>query len=131
METSIDVSFTGGKKLAARVGDNTITTDVPTQIGGNGTAPAPFTLFLTSIATCAGLYALNFCDAREIPTDGMTLGMRYDFNLKTKRCETLIIDLKLPTGFPQKYQKAILKAMDLCTVKQHMVNPPKFIMNTI
>ena len=130
MKTSIDVSFTGGKKMAARVGNKTITTDLPPEIGGNGTAPEPFTLFLTSIATCAGLYALNFCEAREIPTNDMTLSMRYDFDLKTKRCETLTIDLKLPTGFPPKYQKAILKAMDLCTVKQHMVNPPEFIMNT-
>lgn len=131
METSIDVSFTGGKKMAARVGDKTITTDVPSEIGGNGTAPAPFTLFLTSIATCAGLYALNFCEARQIPTDDMALSMRYDFDLVKKRCEELHIDLKLPTGFPQKYQKAILKAMDLCTVKQHMLNPPEFIMNTL
>lgn len=131
MNTSIDVSFAGGKKIAAKVGDRTITTDLPPEIGGNGTAPEPFTLFLTSIATCAGLYALNFCEAREIPTDNMALRMRYDFNLKTKRCETLTIDLTLPTGFPEKYQKAILKAMDLCTVKQHMVNPPQFIMNTL
>jgi len=130
METSINVSFTGGKKMAAKVGDKTITTDVPSEIGGNGTAPAPFTLFLTSIATCAGLYALNFCEARQIPTDDMALSMHYDFDLAKKRCETLTIDLKLPSGFPSKYQKAILKAMDLCTVKQHMVNPPEFIMNT-
>ena len=99
------------------------------EIGGNGSAPEPFTLFLTSIATCAGLYALNFCQVREIPTDTMSLSMRYDFDLKTKRCEKLYIDLKLPTGFPQKYEKAILKAMDLCTVKRHMVDPPEFIMN--
>ena len=131
METSIDVSFTGGKKMSARVGDRTITTDLPTAIGGSGTSTEPFTLFLTSIATCAGLYALNFCDARKISTDGMDLRMRYDFDLKTKRCNTLTIDLKLPIGFPEKYQKAILKAMDLCTVKQHMVNPPEFIMNTV
>lgn len=129
METTIDVSFTGGKKMQARVGDKTILTDVPPEIGGNGTAPAPFTLFLTSIATCAGLYALNFCEAREIPTDEMALSMRYDFDMTTKRCEKLYIDLKLPIGFPQKYQNAILKAMDLCTVKQHMMKPPEFIID--
>lgn len=131
METSIEVSFTGGKKMAARVGGKTITTDVPSEIGGNDTAPAPFTLFLASIATCTGLYALNFCEAREIPTDDMSLSMHYDFDMAKKRCEKLTIDLKLPTGFPQKYQKAILKAMGLCTVKRHMVDPPEFIMNTI
>lgn len=115
--------------MQARAEGKTIVTDVPVEIGGNGTAPAPFTLFLTSIATCAGLYALNFCDAREIPTDNMSLSMRYDFDLETKRCEKLYIDLKLPTDFPQKYEKAILKAMDLCTVKRHVLNPPEFIIS--
>ena len=129
METTINVSFTGGKKMEARVGEKTILTDVPPEIGGEGSAPEPFTLFLTSIATCAGLYALNFCQVREIPTDTMSLSMHYDFDLKTKRCEKLYIDLKLPTGFPQKYEKAILKAMDLCTVKRHMMDPPEFIMS--
>ena len=129
METTINVSFTGGKKMEARVGEKTILTDVPPEIGGNGSAPEPFTLFLSSIATCAGLYALNFCQVREIPTETMSLSMRYDFDLKTKRCEKLYIDLKLPTGFPQKYEKAILKAMDLCSVKRHMMDPPEFIMS--
>lgn len=34
------------------------------------------------------------------------------------------IDLKLPPGFPERYKKAILKSMDLCTVKRHIVHPP-------
>ena len=115
--------------MLARVGDKTVTTDLPSESGGNGTAPEPFTLFMASLATCAGLYALNFCEVREISTREMALSMRYDFNLAKKRCEKLYFDLKLPIGFPQKYEKAILKAMDLCTVKAHMVNPPEFIMS--
>ncbi len=113
--------------MQARVGDKTVYTDLPSQMGGDGTAPEPFTLFMMSIATCAGIYALNFCDAREIPADNMALQMHYDINLTNKRCEKLHIDLKLPDAFPEKYKNAILKAMDLCTVKRHMMNPPEFI----
>ena len=129
MKTTIQVTFAGGKKLEARVGDKTISTDLPPEMGGNGTAPEPFTLFMSSIATCAALYALNFCEAREIPIEGMGLKLDYGFDLKTKRCDTLTIDLKLPAGFPPKYKKAVLKAMDLCSVKRHMLNPPEFIIN--
>jgi len=129
MKRTIDVSFNGGKKMEARVGDKTVVTDLPPEMGGNGTAMEPFTLFMTSIATCAGLYALNFCETRKIPIENMALKMHYELNPKNKRCETLTIDLKLPNGFPEKYKNAILRAMDLCTVKGHMLNPPEFIMN--
>jgi len=129
MKKTIDVSFTGGKKMQARVGDKSVCTDLPPQMGGDGTAPEPFTLFMMSIATCAGIYALNFCDAREIPTDNMALQMHYDINVTDKRVEKLHIDLKLPDAFPEKYKNAILKAIDLCTVKRHMMNPPEFIIN--
>ena len=42
----------------------------------------------------------------------------------------IVFDIKLPAGFPEKYTKALLKTMDGCAVKKHMMNPPEFIMNT-
>lgn len=40
------------------------------------------------------------------------------------------LDLKVPEGFPEKYEKAIIKSMDLCTVKKHLHNPPTFNITT-
>ena len=128
MENLITVTFPGGKKVNAEVDGRVVSTDQPVHNGGGGTAPEPFTLFMASIGTCAGLYARNFCEAREISIQGMKLVLRYDFNWETKRCDKLYLDLKLPEDFPEKYKKAILKAMDLCTVKRHMMQPPEFIM---
>ncbi len=128
MENLITVTFPGGKKVNADVAGKIVSTDQPVHNGGEGTAPEPFALFMASIATCAGLYALNFCETRKIATAGMTLALRYEFNWEKKLCEKLYLDLKLPEGFPEKYKNAILKAMDLCTVKRHMLQPPEFIM---
>ena len=36
------------------------------------------------------------------------------------------VELILPEGFPEKYRGAIVKAMDQCVVKQHILNPPEF-----
>ncbi len=128
MENLITVTFPGGKKVEAEAGGRVIATDQTVQNGGEGTAPEPFTLFMTSIAACAGIYALNFCDARSIPVQGMTLSMRYGFNGQTNLCEKIYLHLKLPEGFPEKYKKAILRTMDLCSVKRHIVQPPEFVM---
>ena len=43
--------------------------------GGTTPPPAPFELFLASIATCMGYYALRFCQERGIATEGLGLSL--------------------------------------------------------
>ncbi len=124
---SIEVSFPGGKRVDAKIGEMVIQTDQSRESGGEGSAPEPFTLFLASIATCAGFYALGFCQTRGISMDGTSLTMGYEWNEKKHACERLEIHLKLPDGFPEKYRGAILKTMDQCTVKRHILHPPEFL----
>lgn len=128
MPEKIDVVFPGGKRVDATIGGMKIQTDQTVENGGSGTAPEPFQLFLSSIATCAGIYALEFCRAREIPTRGMTLSMRCEFDEKKQFVERLHIDLKVPPGFPERYKKAVIRVMDLCSVKKHILKPPEFLL---
>ena len=73
----INVTFPGGKKVDALVNGFTIQTDQPAMGGGEGSAPEPYVLFLSSLATCAGVYVLGFCQKREIDTDGISLTQRH------------------------------------------------------
>ncbi|OEU65989.1 MAG: osmotically inducible protein OsmC [Desulfobacterales bacterium PC51MH44] len=130
MDKTIEVSFPGGKKVDGKIENMIIKTDQPIKDGGEGTAPEPFQLFLMSIATCAGIYALDFCQAREFGTKDMTLTMNCEFDSSGRVCQKLIIDLKVPAGFPEKYKKAIVRTMDLCSVKKHIINPPEFEIKT-
>ena len=52
----MEIFFEGNKKVSANLNGTIIRTDQPLQAGGNGSAPAPFDLFLASIGTCAGIY---------------------------------------------------------------------------
>ncbi len=126
MTTEITVSFPGNLKVEAKVGEFVIPTDQPEKSGGDGSAPSPFVLFATSIATCAGYFALKFCRTREIDTTGMKVGLSYDWDKEQKRYAKMRIELVLPDGFPEKYHGAIRKAVDQCVVKQHILNPPEF-----
>ena len=70
---------------------------------------------------------MEVCQAREIPLEGMGLTMTCEWDETKQACEKFNINLRLPPGFPDKYKRAVIRVMDLCAVKRHIVNPPEFI----
>jgi putative redox protein len=120
----ITVLFPGGKRVDAVVGTHVIRTDQPTAGGGDDSAPAPFDLFLASIATCAGIYVLGFCQARGISTDGLELVQRHAIDPTTRRLDTVALELRLPPGFPERYIDPIVRAAESCKVKKTMAHAP-------
>lgn len=124
MKKVIDVTFPKGKQVNANIKGFDVLTDQPVLAGGNGEAPSPFDFFLTSLATCAGFYAVSFCQSRDLDTEGMRLELSREVNPETKLIDKMELNLILPEGFPSKYEKAIIKAMDQCSVKKHLDNPP-------
>ena len=73
----MEITFPGGVAVHARYKGHTIRTDQPASGGGNGTEPAPFDLFLASLGTCAGIYALRFCQERGIGTKDLKVGLEF------------------------------------------------------
>jgi putative redox protein len=122
----MQIGFPGGVAVQALFDGFTVRTDQPAAAGGGGTAPAPFDLFLASIGTCAGFYALRFCQERGIPTEGLSLKLSTVRDPERKRLATIRLVLGLPPGFPEKYGPAIIRAMDQCAVKRHIVEAPGF-----
>lgn len=124
----LTIGFPGGSKVDVHLDGLVVHTDQPVKDGGQGSAPTPSQLFLASIASCAGYYALVFCQKRGIETQGMGLVMRLAKDDTTKLIRTMTLVLTLPDAFPEKYRPAILKAMDACWVKKHLVDPPRIEM---
>ena len=124
MASSMQITFPGGVAVQADIDGTSIRTDQPVHHGGGGSAPAPFELFLASIGTCAGYYALRFCQERQISTEGLAVSMTWERNPATKLISGIRIEIALPPGFPEKYRTAILRAADQCAVKKHLVEPP-------
>jgi putative redox protein len=124
---NMEVVFSGGKKVTARFKGYTVTTDHPKDSGGEGTAPNPFELFLTSIGCCAGYYVLAFCQERKIPTDGIRLDLRFqkDETAKLMQISKVAIEIQLPPAFPERYRDAVVKAAQTCTVTRHLEKPPE------
>lgn len=130
MEKHINVFFPGGKRVDATINGMTVYTDQYPEQGGEGSAPEPFELFLASLGTCAGVYALDFCITRGISTDEMSISMKCSFDDATHRCEKVELDLAVAPDFPEHYRNAVIRSMDLCSVKKHIVNPPVMELKT-
>jgi ribosomal protein S12 methylthiotransferase accessory factor len=125
MSMNIDVSFPGGKRVDARVGDFVVRTDQPPELGGEGSAVAPFDLFLSSLATCAGIYVLGFCQARALSTDGLALRLAVaEADPATKLPKRIRIELTLPASFPEHLRAAIVRAAESCKVKKVIAAQP-------
>ena len=116
-DMDITIRFPGGKRVDADLGVHVIHTDQPVSGGGENSAPAPFELFLASLATCTGLYVLGFCQARGIPTDGISV-------IQHSSPEVITLELVLPDDFPERYRDAVVRAAEGCKVKKLLAHPP-------
>ncbi|MFI5351103.1 MAG: OsmC family protein [Elusimicrobiota bacterium] len=120
------IRFPGNRKVAAHFDGFTLTTDQPKDAGGDGSAPAPFDLFLASIGTCAGIFALSFCQKRNLPTEGLEIVQTMEWNEAKHLVSKVRLEIRLPAGFPEKYRDSLVSAANLCTVKRHLHEPPQF-----
>ena len=120
------IRFPGGKRVNATYKGFAIKTDQPTESDGEGSAPTPFDLFLASIGTCSGFYVLSFCQARNIPTEKITLVLKAERNEETKTIAKIAIEILLPEEFPEKYTDQLVRVAEKCAVKKTLENPPLF-----
>ena len=122
----MNVNFPGGKKVNATYKGFTIETDQTKEEGGGGSAPEPYSLFLASIGTCAGVYVVYFCQERGIDTSNIKMKLQFERNEKKHLTEAVHIHIDLPPEFPPKYKAAIVKTAGLCSVKRNILDPPQF-----
>ena len=122
----IIITFPGGKRVDATFDDGlTVHTDQPVSAGGDGAEVGPYDLFLASLGTCAGYYALAFCQARGLPTDGLALIQHVTTDPATKLPARVDLELRLPPGFPAHQRAAVQRAAEHCKVKKVLAAPPQ------
>ena len=130
MAMDIRVGFPGGKRVDADLGSRVVHTDQAAANGGDDSAPEPFQLFLASLATCAGIYVLGFCQSRGIATEGLSLVQRHEFDATTHALKRVALEVVLPPGFPEKYRASVLQAAAGCKVKKLLAAPPEITVTT-
>lgn len=124
------ITFPGNLRVDAEYKGFTIRTDQSVASGGDGSAPEPFDLFMASLGTCAGIFMLVFMKRRGIATGGASITMTSTRDPESGLVGRIDYQLHLPPGFPEKYESAVVRAVEQCTVKRHLENPPRFTVTT-
>ena len=119
------VDFPGGQQVDAHLDGMTIVTNQ------DGSAPAPFALFLASIGTCAGIYVLSFCQSRGLPTEGISLVQNLVPDPETGGIKGFSLEIQVPESFPAKYHDALVRAASQCAVKRTIDARPEFSVTTV
>ncbi len=122
----MEITFPGGARVDAHFGSFTINTDQSPQGGGEGSAPSPFATFLASLGTCAGIYVLSFLKQRGLPTEGVRILQKTHSNPATGMIGQIDLEIQVPEDFPDKYKDALIRSAELCAVKKHFDDPPRF-----
>jgi putative redox protein len=125
------IDFPGGARVDAHYGPFTIMTDQPPMGGGQGSAPTPFSLFMASLGTCAGIYVLGFCRQRGLPAEGIRIVQRVERDPATHMVSNVKLEINLPAGFPEKYKEAVIRSAEQCAVAKHLQQPPRIAVTTV
>jgi len=127
----VKVRFLDNLRLEARFDDFTVISDQSIRYKGDGTAPGPFDYFLASSALCAAYFAKTYCNARDIPTEDISIVQDNIVNPENRYQQTFKIRAELPETISKKDRDGIISAMDRCTVKRVIQNDLCFEVDSI
>jgi len=122
----VEIRFPGEKRIEAQLKGQSMVTGKEGDDASEGAGIEPLDLFFVSLGLCAGKYVMAFCQSRDIPYKEAKVKMETVWDEKKKLHTNVVLKIQLPVDFPAKYKKAILKAVDLCSVKRHILEPPAF-----
>lgn len=122
----IKVRFPGGKRACAEYKGFTIETDQSEKHGGDGSAPSPFDLFLCSLATCMGVYALNFGERHGLSREDLALDLTHDKDPESGLVRNIEVTVTVPEHTPASVRNGLARAIGHCMVKRHLEQAPSF-----
>lgn len=116
------VTHEGGLKFAAQVGSHRIIVDQPARAGGEDAGPAPIALLGVALGTCVALYVQQFCNARNLPHDGMRVEVESYGAQNPGRIGEFKVRVVLPQELPPKYAEMLEQVARSCPAHNTLVH---------
>ncbi|MFK5878727.1 MAG: OsmC family protein [Flavobacteriaceae bacterium] len=115
MKLNIDIKFDNNGRIVPFMNGREVTMN-----------DSPFVVFLATAGMCSAVFVKAFIEQRGLSLEGLVITQVMEYDQRTNHVSEILIDIKLPADFPEKYTNAIKKVVNQCPVKQHLLNPPTF-----
>ena len=84
---------------------------------------SPFHMLASSLAYCTWSVLASWATHADIPTDDLTVDVRWAFTEKPHRVGSLAVDFRWPS-LPGNRREAARRAAELCAVHATLTHPP-------
>ncbi len=121
----MEVNLEQGFFFKAVCGGHEIFTDQHEAEGGTDKAMTPAEIFVASLGTCIGVYAVRFCLRHNLPTDGLTVGLDWTVVKDPWRIGSIKAEIRYPHNISETEKKGLLRMAEACFVHESIVHPPE------
>jgi putative redox protein len=119
------VKFRSGVSFDVESRGHKLVSDQPREIGGADDGMTPPELFLASIGTCAGYYAIQYLKARNLPQQGLNGRGWAEKAMQPARIGTIRIDVEAPGAEDEKNQAGLVRAVEKCLIHNTLLHTPE------
>lgn len=121
----LQVEYQGKKRFKTIVRGHEVITDVPEKLGGEDAGPTATELFISSLASCVGLYAVSYMNVAKLNAEGLKVEIDWNFSEDYKRVEKIDVNVVVPNAELGKRERALYAAVKKCVIHNTLHNAPE------
>src|SRR4030042_982555 len=123
----MEVNPQEGFLFQAVCGGHEVFTDQHQAEGGTDKAMTPAELFIASLGTCIGVYAVRFCKRHNLPTEGLKILMDWTVVKDPWRIGSIKADIHYPHDISDHEKKGLLRMAEACFVHETILHKPEIV----
>jgi uncharacterized OsmC-like protein len=121
----VTVEHLGAVKFQAKARTHTLVCDQPLDNGGSDQGMTPPELLLSSLATCAAHYAVQYLRKHKLAEQGIQVRVAAEKVTGPFRLDNFQIELQLPVDFPEAHRPGIERDVHHCLIHNTLLHPPQ------
>jgi putative redox protein len=123
----MEVNLQEGFLFQAVCGGHEVFADQHQAEGGTDKAMTPAELFIASLGTCIGVYAVRFCKRHNLPTEGLKVFLDWTVVKDPWRIGSIKAAIHYPHDIPETEKKGLLRMAEACFVHETILHKPEIV----
>jgi putative redox protein len=112
-----------------RIGQNSISTDLANELGGEGSGPSPHDLYDAALGACKALTVLLYAKRKKFPVEGIEVSVERDAS--QEHAGTLSTELTLTGDLSTAQRKELVRVAHKCPIQRLMTEVTTEISTTL